>query len=117
MKSENNSLISLYIKPVQKGDLEKSKYLNLPDLDFFLWCQQQYRVNRGLYNTIDHWFYDYGIVNIIHRRIYLLAFLDYVSKENSNPDHRHKYLKFGNGGLITKLHQFIKETETEKYII
>jgi riboflavin kinase len=116
MKNEKVSSLDFSKNPVQKGNLEKSEYLNLPDLNFFLRCQQQYRVNKGVFNTIDHWFYEYGMVNIIHRRIYLLAFLEYVTDGNSKPDH-HKYIKFGNGGLTRRLHQFIEETETEKYTI
>ena len=69
-----------------------------------------------MYNTIDRWFYQNGIMNIIHRRLYLLAFLEFVSEENLKND-QHKYIKFGNGGLTKKLQEFIKETETKNYDI
>lgn len=49
---------------LKKKSLDNSEYLNLPDLQFFLWCQQQYKLNKGVYNTIDSWFYEYGIVHI-----------------------------------------------------
>jgi hypothetical protein len=87
-------------------ELKQSKYLNLPDLQFFLWCQHQYKLNRGVYNTIDAWLYDYGIVSIIHRRIYIVAFLNFV-KENEHLQEGNKFIRFGNGGLGKKLHQFI----------
>lgn len=29
-----------------KGFLKQNEYLNLPDLQFFDWCNQQYRLNR-----------------------------------------------------------------------
>jgi riboflavin kinase len=116
MNDENLSTLDFSKKSIQKRILEKSEYLNLPDIEFFLLCEQQYRVNKGVYNTIDKWFYHDGIVNIIHRRIYLLAFLEFVTEENSKDDH-HKYIRFGNGGLTKKLNQFMKETETEKYMI
>ncbi|MED1469836.1 hypothetical protein [Bacillus salipaludis] len=116
MNYENPSSLGLYKKPLQKKTIEKNNYLNLPDLHFFLMCQQHHRVNKGVFNTIDHWFYEYGIVNIIDRRNYVLAFLEYVTEGNSQPNH-HKYLKFGNGGLTRRLHQFTKEKEIEKYII
>ncbi|MFE4810627.1 hypothetical protein ACFQ9Y_05620 [Peribacillus simplex] len=108
MQYENVSSFDLSKKPVQKRSLDKSEYLHLPDLEFFLWCQRQYSVNKGVYNTIDKWFYHDGIVNIIHRRIYLLAFLEFVTEENSKDNH-HKYIRFGNGGLTKKLNQFMKE--------
>ncbi|MGE7781015.1 hypothetical protein ACQKL0_13925 [Peribacillus sp. NPDC097264] len=116
MIDEKVSIFELSKHPIQKGNLEKSEYLNLPDIEFFLLCQQQYRVNKGVYNTIDKWFYQDGIVNIIHRRIYLLAFLDFVTEENAKENH-HKYIRFGNGGLTKKLNEFMKETETNKYMI
>lgn len=93
----------------EKEGLEKSEYLNLPDLQFYLWCQGKLKLNRGVYNTIDNWFYEHGIGHIILRRIYLLAFLDYVKTDL--PDQSgHKYFRFGNGGLTKMLQQFIAET-------
>ncbi|WP_342047315.1 hypothetical protein [Bacillus sp. OTU530] len=115
MKYENLSSLNLFENLTQKESLEEIEYLNLPDLDFFLWCQQQYRVNKGVYNTIDHWFYEYGIINIIQRRIYLLAFLEYVTEGSLKSDH-HKYIRFGNGGLTRKLHQFNKEKEPKNIL-
>ena len=94
--------------------LEKSEYLNVPDLQFFLWCQQQYRLNKGIYNTIDSWFYEYGIINIHHRRIYILAFLEFVKDEGNG---QKKYLQFGKGGLTRKLDQFVRSNESAEYMI
>ncbi|WP_274854201.1 hypothetical protein [Bacillus methanolicus] len=116
MQNKNSKAWGLSIKTVRKNSLEKSKYLNLPDLQFFQWCHQRFGLNKGVYNTIDNWFYDYGIVNILHRRIYLLAFLDFVKDAGLKQDN-HKFIRFGNGGLIRKLHEFIREKENEKYII
>lgn len=116
MNDENLSTLDLSKKSIQKRSLEKSEYLNLPDIEFFLLCEQQYWVNKGVYNTIDKWFYHDGIVNIIHRRIYLLAFLEFVTETYSKQGH-HKYIRFGHGGLTNKLQEFMKETETEKYMI
>jgi riboflavin kinase len=90
----------------EKGSLKRSEYLNLPDLQFFLWCQHQYKLNRGVYNTIDDWLYNFGITQVIHRRIYILAFLDFVKK--NEPKHEgNKFIRFGNGGLSRRLHQFM----------
>lgn len=91
-------------------ELKQSKYLNLPDLQFFLWCQHHYKLNRGVYNTIDAWLYEYGIVSIIHRRIYIVAFLNFI-KENEHLQEAHKFIRFGNGGLAKKLHLFMNRID------
>lgn len=54
--------------------LKDSAFLNLPTIHFYDWYYEQYGLNRGVFNTIDNWFYDYGIVNVLFRRIYLLFF-------------------------------------------
>jgi hypothetical protein len=84
----------------------ESQYLNLPDLIFYSKCYQQYSINRGVYNTIDNWFYEYGILNVIYRRIYILAFLSFV-KEESNELKPKKFIRFGSGGLTLKLTEFV----------
>lgn len=99
----------------KRGDIEEREYLNLPDLHFFLWCQNKYKINKGIFNTIDHWFYTYGVVPIIHRRIYILTFLDFITKEENYS--QHKFVKFGNGGLSRKLNQFIQQTEAGEFMI
>jgi riboflavin kinase len=97
-----------------KNSIDRSEYLNLPDLKFFQWCQQQYKLKKGIYHTIDNWFYEYGVVPITYRRIYILAFLEFAQVEEIETK---KYIQFGKGGLSRKLDQFIKETEKEKYMI
>lgn len=61
--------------------LGQARYLNLPDLQFFNWCHSQFRVNKGIYNTIDQWFYDEGIENIHPRRVHVIAFYNLHKKE------------------------------------
>ncbi|MFC6603187.1 hypothetical protein ACFQDF_19260 [Ectobacillus funiculus] len=46
----------IFRKEAGRTSLKQNEYLNLPDLQFFNWCNQQYRLNRGIYNTIDEWF-------------------------------------------------------------
>ncbi|CAH0255839.1 RNA-binding riboflavin kinase RibR [Peribacillus sp. Bi96] len=94
------------MKERQNGRLEYMEHLNLPDRIFFHWCQQQYGLNRGVYNTIDHWFYEYGIVHILYRRINLLAFLEFASKPEPESG-KTTLIKFGSGGLTQKLQEFI----------
>lgn len=101
-------------KPEKEDSLEKSKYLNLPDLQFFNWCNQQYGLNKGVYNTIDHWFYEDGLVHILNRRIYLLAFLEFIKDSGIKQDN-HKFIRFGNGGLVAKLQEFSNQL-LKKYV-
>ncbi|WP_226280814.1 hypothetical protein [Cytobacillus oceanisediminis] len=82
-----------------------SKFLNLPDLHFFNWCNQRYGINKGVYNTIDEWFFQEGNINILARRILLLAFLEYISDKGLKHEN-HKFIKFGNGGLVKRLKEF-----------
>ncbi|MED4227817.1 hypothetical protein [Neobacillus cucumis] len=108
MKAKNVSDEWSFIKTKRDNTFKTYKYLNLPDLHFYIWCNQQYRVNRGIYNTIDQWLYECGMVNIHNRRIHLLAFLDSVKSE-LNEAHQSKFLKFGHGGLSKRLNDFIKD--------
>ena len=98
------------------NSLANYEYLNLPDLQFFCMCQKKYKLNKGVFNTIDRWFYDYGVISVINRRIYILAFLDFV-KEFEIDSENCKYIRFGHGGLSNKLNQFIRETEAGEYMI
>ncbi|MFS0766237.1 hypothetical protein [Peribacillus phoenicis] len=108
MQKESLRIISPIMNEKQNGGLENMEYLNLPDRIFFHWCQQQYRLNREIYNTIDHWFYEYGIVHILYRRINLLAFLEFASTPEQDTG-KTKFIKFGNGGLKQKLQEFIAD--------
>jgi riboflavin kinase len=89
--------------------LERSKYLNLPDLKFFIWCNQLYGINRGVYNTIDQWLFENGMISIYHRRIQLLAFLNYIQDRSDIKDNNHKYIRFGHGGLTSRLREFMND--------
>ncbi|MCC3357772.1 hypothetical protein [Bacillus sp. REN16] len=92
----------------QSDVLRKSSYLNLPDLQFFNWCNQQHGLNKGVYNTIDNWFFECGMVNIHNRRINILAFLDFLSDDRP-AQNQHRYIRFGPGGLKMKFQEFAKE--------
>ena len=99
----------------EKSKLGEAVHLNLPDLHFFLSCQNKYKINKGVYNTIDNWFYEHGIVPIINRRIHILAFLDYVNQKKDSISH--KYVRFGNGGLTRTLNEFTEETDRRGFHI
>lgn len=103
---------NIFRKEAGRNSLKQNEYLNLPDLQFFNWCNEQYRLNRGIYNTIDEWFYDYGIKEILSRRIYILAFLGFV-KETEQESDQHKFMRFGNRGLTKQLTEFIAIQDQE----
>ncbi|MBS4215173.1 hypothetical protein KHA99_22275 [Bacillus sp. FJAT-49825] len=72
----------------------------------------KFGINRGVYNTIDTWFYHNGVKNIIFRRKKVLEFLSLARIHNENPK-----LKFGKGGLISKLNEFwTVENTTDKRV-
>ena len=96
---------NIRIKTIGHDTFSQNEYLNLPDLQFYKWCNDQYGVNRGVFNTIDNWFFENGIINIQHRRIYLLAFLDHTLEEGMKQEHD-KFIRFGNGGLTRQLQKF-----------
>ncbi|TDF99684.1 RNA-binding protein [Paenibacillus piri] len=77
-----------------------------PDIRFVAYCQQTFGLNRGIYNTIDQWLYDFGYRDILSRRALTLAFLNDF-KEKHGAEHRGPILRFGKGGLTKQLHDFI----------
>jgi riboflavin kinase len=107
MTTQNSNDVRLFVETKKENSFQTSKYLNLPDLQFFNWCNRQYRVNRGVYNTIDQWFYEYGIVNVHARRIQILAFLDFVKDEML--EEKPKFIRFGHGGLSKRLNEFMND--------
>lgn len=69
--------------------------VQLPDLSFIRLCESRYGINRGVYNTIDLWFYDQGLKDIVERRKTMLSFLEGNSRQ-----------PFGHGGLSVKLQKY-----------
>ncbi|OME80724.1 hypothetical protein BK120_18780 [Paenibacillus sp. FSL A5-0031] len=89
-----------------KNDRSSSLY-EWPDLAFHHYCLQMYRLNRGVYNTIDQWLYDNGYAGIKGRRKMIIQFLDHMIKLQA--EEGHKYLSFGKGNLVAQLSQFAAE--------
>src|SRR3954467_5507579 len=110
MTTQNIHAVRQFVETKKENSFGTSKYLNLPDLQFYHWCNQQYQVNRGVYNTIDQWFFEYGIVNIHYRRIQLLAFLEFAKGETFEQDKQQKFIRFGHRGLKKRLTEFINDT-------
>ena len=94
------------LNPIGKDTQVSSESLNLPDLQFLKWCHRQFGLNRGVFNTIDNWFYENGIVSVYYRRILLLEFLEFSLEDGLRQDES-KFIKFGHGGLSTKLNEFM----------
>lgn len=76
-----------------------NKVLHLPDLQFTQFCEQRFSINKGIYNTIEHWFYQRGIVNILERRRKIIQFMFFNCSNKTN-------VKFGPGGLAKALENF-----------
>lgn len=91
-----------------KLDLEE--IIHLTDLSFIRFCDEIYGVNRGVYNTIDAWFYEQGIENIIARRKNVLYFLEF---NNKNIDKESTRVKFGSGGLTVKLIEYYSKCDND----
>nr|WP_246869473.1 hypothetical protein [Priestia megaterium] len=108
MQTSNSRPVGIHLKTTKQNTLEKSEYLNLPDLQFFQWCHSQYGLNKGIYNTIDQWFYGIGIERVQYRRIFILKFLEF-SKDYGVVKDQQKFIRFGNGGLIRRLQGFMRD--------
>ncbi|MBP1914413.1 hypothetical protein [Lederbergia galactosidilytica] len=81
--------------------------INKTDLHFFRYCQDLYGINRGVYNTIEQWFYNKDILNIVDRRKYILCFLEFVYGNEKGDG------KFGKEGLVNKLKRFWERLDTQ----
>jgi riboflavin kinase len=82
--------------------------INLTDLSFVNQCTEMYEINRGVYNTIDFWFYENGVKEIKQRRNLILSFLESVSTKES------KGKFFGKGGLSTALDTYYRGANLHK---
>ncbi|EGQ26487.1 hypothetical protein ABZ756_10170 [Mammaliicoccus sciuri] len=82
------------------------KAIHLPDIAFVRLCNDRFGVNKGLYNTIDTFFYDRGFEEILERRKNVLVFLEYIKRTSGTKEQR---VKFGSGGLSLKIEEYLKE--------
>ncbi|MDW4509549.1 hypothetical protein R7236_14190 [Priestia megaterium] len=90
-----------------------SNKIHLPDSEFFKWCQSLYGINKGIYNTIDLWFYESNKRDILSRRRCIVEFLTFISSCKMNRNQHHS-LRFGHGGLVKKLEEFFDKQEYEE---
>lgn len=85
-----------------KESMEMENYrhiFNLPDLKFSQFCERKFSLNKGIYNTIDNWFYTKGITNILDRRELMVQFMIFCCSSETK-------VKFGPGCLTKKLEIF-----------
>ncbi|MCM3587871.1 hypothetical protein M3182_19280 [Mesobacillus maritimus] len=76
--------------------------LHLTDFSFQKMCEEEFGINRGVYNEIDKWFYNKGLIDIIKRRRAILNFILF----NFNANNGQNRVRFGNGGLRKKLVEY-----------
>ncbi|KZZ84480.1 hypothetical protein [Bacillus sp. SJS] len=81
--------------------------VNSPDLVFQQYCKEVFGVNRGIYNTIDEWFFQAGAVSVLERRQIIVNFLQDLSEPNQGE--KAALLKVGKGGLVPALYAFWKK--------
>lgn len=79
------------------------EFIHLPDLLFTKSCIKQFGINRGVYNTIDKWFFENGIKNILERRQRIFHFLVWCIQSGLATNGK---IKFGNGNLSKKLMEY-----------
>ncbi len=77
----------------------KQHVLQFPDLRFASYCCKTFGVNRGVFNVVDEWFFEQGIVDVLTRRNFIVHFFETLYQEN-------KDISFGSGGVKKALHTF-----------
>ncbi len=81
--------------------------IHYTDYSFQKFYEEEYGINRGVYNTIDDWFFEKGIRDILKRRKEMLVFFKFI--ENKPRTNQKAKLRFGHGGLVTSLNEFWDE--------
>ncbi|MBE1441924.1 MULTISPECIES: hypothetical protein [unclassified Paenibacillus] len=89
------------------SELSESEVLHLPDIQFVTYCFQTFGLNRGIYNTIDQWLYNFGYKNVLQRRSATVSFLNLVKEKNGAERTNGSILRFGKGGVTKQLYDFI----------
>lgn len=78
--------------------------IQMTDFSFMKYCEAQFGINRGVFNTIDSMLYEKGIKNILIRRKTILSFLEFAVGPSSSSEYRRS--KFGPGGLSLKINEY-----------
>ena len=86
--------------------------VHLPDLSFVRKIEESFYINRGVYNTIDEWFYNNGFIDVLERRMHILKFLQYITA-NLTEEQLTKRLSFPDG-LTNTLESYVNAQEIGK---
>lgn len=89
--------------------LSENQLVHYTDLTFQRLCEEEYGINRGVYNVIDRWFYENGLKNIISRRKEILNFLCFMTQRMNGT--KPAKIKFGRGGLVNTLESYWYEED------
>lgn len=103
----------LILQPQEGKSLADFGVLHLPDIQFVTYCFESFGLNRGIYNTIDQWLYEFGFANIMQRRQIIVAFLDEMKQKDSR-ERSSSILRFGKGGLTKQLYDFVQLNRTSE---
>lgn len=79
------------------------------DLSFQRLIYKEFGINRGVYNTIDQWFFDQGCINIVERRTEMIHFLHFSLKICEGPESK---LVFGSGRLVSNLANYLEKNKS-----
>lgn len=75
-------------------------------------CEEQFGINRGIYNTIEEWLFQKGLIDITMRRSAIYDFLNQsIRKEDRRENGK---VKIGHGNLSRKLNEYFGCVLTKK---
>lgn len=78
--------------------------VQLPDILFVKHCEKEYGLNRGVYNTIDQWFFEKNSeLTVEMRRKLIILFIEYFKSDFV--DNQEKFV-VGKGNLVNYLNNF-----------
>ncbi len=81
-----------------------SRVIHYTDHSFQRFCHENFGINRGIYNTIENWFYKKGLEDIIRRRNEIVAFLEFTAVDFYET--KQERIRFGSGRLTIKLDEY-----------
>lgn len=101
-------LMTRYQLKATSESYKKHASIHLPDLLFVQYCGKNFGINRGIYNTIDEFLYEKGIMQITRRREVILNFLLYLN--NTNGIKENGKINFNNYRLSNRLEDYCEKT-------
>lgn len=84
------------------------------DLSFQRSINKQFGINRGIYNTIDHWFFAHGYTDIIRRRTEILPFLNFILTRFINSKGK---LRMSSGCLSFYLDEYLRVKYSKRKLV